>query len=289
MGLIKGGFMRFTQTFIYFLAFLCSAVALGIYAYFLSVLADRDVGIPKYEKAVTGIAGAGVLYTIIAVVLTCCLGGIAFFGFLAILLDIAFVGGFIAIAILTRDGAHSCSGIIRTPLGRGPATSDGAGFDNGVLGSQDNEVTYAVSQRTACRLNKAVFAVSIIGAFLFLVAAAFQVLLVRSHKKEKRYGPSPANNYTSGSAKRNFWQRKKKEPVMARDAEMGSTTSPPLAVPHHDNRPSYETGTTVGGGNGHLTATQIDKVVGADGSHSGYYTQPTGTAANPYTNTAANY
>jgi hypothetical protein len=275
--------MRITQTFIYFLAFLASAVALGIYAYFLSVLADRNAFIPQYAKAVTGISGAGVLYTLIAVVLTCCLGGMAFFGFLAIALNIAFVGGFIAIAVLTRDGAHSCSGIVRTPFGTAPAFTTSSGFNAADGG---NEWTYAVSQRTACQLNKAVFAVSIIGAFLFLIAAAFQVLLVRSHKKEKRYGPSPANNYTSGPAKRrNFWQRKNKNTV-SRDAEMGTTAGAGgLAAPHQDIRPSYETGTTVGNTN----MGTHDKVV--DGSHSGYYTQPTGTGVNPYgtTNTASNY
>lgn len=75
MGLLKGGFMRLTATFIYFLAFLASAVILGIYAYFLSVLADRNVGILQKWKAVTGIAGGGTLFALIAVVLTCCLGG----------------------------------------------------------------------------------------------------------------------------------------------------------------------------------------------------------------------
>lgn len=75
MGLIKGGFMRLTSTFIYFLAFLASAVILGIYAYFLSVLADRNVRILPRWKAVTGMSGGGALFALIAVLLTCCLGG----------------------------------------------------------------------------------------------------------------------------------------------------------------------------------------------------------------------
>lgn len=76
--------MRLFQTLLYALAFGCSGVALGIYSYFLAVLADRDANIPRWEKAVTGLAGAAVLYTIFAVVLTCCLGGISAFAFLAI-------------------------------------------------------------------------------------------------------------------------------------------------------------------------------------------------------------
>lgn len=48
------------------------------------------------------------------------------------------------------------------------------------------------------------FAVS----FLFLISILFQILLARHHKREKRFGPSPANGYTSGSRRR-FWSRKK--------------------------------------------------------------------------------
>jgi hypothetical protein len=33
MGLVKGGFQRLLQTFLYFLVFLCAAVILGIYSY----------------------------------------------------------------------------------------------------------------------------------------------------------------------------------------------------------------------------------------------------------------
>lgn len=161
----------------------------------------------------------------------------AFFGLLAVLLNILIMGGFIAIAVLTRAAVHSCSsGTIRAgPLGR----AADSGFDN--------NVTYSVSARTACRLNKAVFIVSIIGAFLFLVCALVQLLLVRSSRKEKRYGPSPANNYTSGSGKRNFWERKPKNNDRGVDLETAVPAGTGAAGP--DMRPSYETSTTVGNGN----------------------------------------
>lgn len=84
MGIIKGGALRLIQTLLYALAFLCGAVILGIYSYFLATLADRDSPIQTWVKAVEGISGAAVLYTIFAVVLTCCLGGISFFALLAI-------------------------------------------------------------------------------------------------------------------------------------------------------------------------------------------------------------
>jgi hypothetical protein len=260
------------------------------------VRADRDQGIPTWEKAVEGISGVAVLYTIAAVVLTCCLGGITFFAFTAILLDILFVGGFIAIAILTRHGAGSCTGIVNTPLGRGDTrlnNSDGFG-NNGIGTGQGENLTYSVSPRTACRLNTAAFAVSIIAIVLFIITALMQIVLVRKHKKEKRFGPSPANNYTSGPAKRNFWNRKRVD----KDAELGPTGTAVgdgglVAGNAHDLRPSHETGYTgstvaapgdkhdkIDGANGYGAATV--PVTATHGAHGGYYTQPQGTGVNPY-------
>lgn len=90
-------------------------------------------------RAVEGMAGAAVIYTAFAVILTFFLGGITFFAFLALLLDFAFMGAFIAIAVLTRGGARSCSGRnVPSPLGSGNSK--------------------------ACRLETTVFAVAIIAA-----------------------------------------------------------------------------------------------------------------------------
>jgi hypothetical protein len=267
----------------------------GIYSYFLAVQADRNQGIPKWQKAVEGISGVAVLYTIAAVVLTCCLGGITFFAFTAILLDILFVGGFIAIAVLTRQGAYSCSGIVNTPLGIGNADANSEGFGNRGLGfDQGENLTYSVSPRNACRMNKAVFAVSIIAAFLFLITALFQVFLVRKHKKEKRFGPGPSNNYTEGAPKRNFWNRKSKK--TDRDAEkavVAPAAVGTLSTGHAtDLRPSHDTAYTgstvaapgdkydkVDGANGY--AAQPHQGHAAHGSHGAYYGAPQGTA-NPY-------
>merc|ERR1711879_332682 len=67
-----GAALKFIQTFLYALEFCCAGIILGIYSYFLSVLADRDAPIYTWAKAVEGISGAAVLYTIFAVLLTCC-------------------------------------------------------------------------------------------------------------------------------------------------------------------------------------------------------------------------
>ena len=184
----------------------------------------------------------------------------------------------IAIAVLTRDGADSCKGVVHTPLGTGPAKQDN-GFGGNEIGTDQGEnLTYAVHLGLACRLNTAVFAVSIVAALLFLCTAASQILLVRHHKKEKRYGPSPSNNYTSGYGKFGFGKKKKAAPTTQKDTEAGYATS--------NNRMSNEAGYNNDSYNNN------NSTLPPHGTHQGYYTQPTGTAAtNPYgyNNTATNY
>lgn len=262
--------------------------------------------IEQWKRAVEGLAGVATLYTIFAVCLTCCLGGISFLAFLAIVLDICFVGCMIAIAVMTRDGASSCTGNVNTPLGNGPADSSTGGFGQGGFGTNGGEgenVTYSVTLGTACQLNTAVFAVSIIGAFIFLCTAAMQVALVRHHKKEKRYGPSPSNNYTSGFGKRrNLFSRKKKDPEAGKDEELGTYGAGApvgtLAAGQHDMRPSHETGSTaVAPDHGYDKSDSMHGNHLPHGTHGGYYTQPQGTGVNPYgydqptytTGTATNY
>lgn len=78
------------------------------------------------------------------------------------------------------------------------------------------------------------------------------VLLSRQHKKEKRFGPGPSNNYTSGSGKKApFWKRKNNK---THDAELGAVGAGGVALAeekhHHNNhtngniRPSYDTAMT---------------------------------------------
>ena len=70
-------------------------------------------------RAVEGISGAAVVYTAFATILTCFLGGLTFFALLAILLDVCFVGGFVAIAVLARGGIHTKD--VNSPLGNSKA------------------------------------------------------------------------------------------------------------------------------------------------------------------------
>ncbi|KAF2205211.1 hypothetical protein GQ43DRAFT_446179 [Delitschia confertaspora ATCC 74209] len=277
-----GTFLKLVETILYALEFCCASIILGVYSYFMSVLADRDVYIRKTWQAVEGISGLAVLYTILAVLLTCCLGGKSFFALLGIVLDLLFMGAFVAVAVLTREGARSCSGNVRTPLGNGPSNSK-QGFGSSSNGNGPSQITYSVSLGTACRLNSAVFAVAIAGAVLFLLSAIVQVLLARHHRKEKRYGPSPANNYTRGSGVK-FWQRGKKNRG-TRDAEMAGTVPATggLSGGHHDVRPSHDTAYT-----GSTVANNSAYEHGHNKTLSGgYHTAPTGTYAAPTSNTYA--
>lgn len=143
-----GLILRFLNLGIRVLQFLDSAVILGIFSFYLAALSKENLPIPQWMRAVEGLSGAGALYGILASLLTCCLGGVAFFAFLAMVLDVCFVGAMIAIAVLTRNGTQQCSGKVNTPLGNGKSD------DKGPVG-----VTFGMS----CELEKVVFAVSIIG------------------------------------------------------------------------------------------------------------------------------
>lgn len=130
------------------LQFLAGAVMLGIFSYFLAELSKHDQPIAQWIRAVEGLSGAATLYALLGVLLTFCLGGVMFFGLVAMVLDVCFIGCMVAIAIMTRHGTQNCSGNVNTPLGSGASDSKSSGLPS--LG-------------LACRLEKAVFAVSIIG------------------------------------------------------------------------------------------------------------------------------
>lgn len=271
---LGGAVLRITQTVLRIIQLGCGIVALGIFSYFLAVLADHKLPIHNWVRAVEGMSGASVLYLLFAVLLTLFLGGISFFAFLAVVLDICFIGCYVAIAWFNRHGAGSCSGNVNTVLGSGPSDSKSPGYGSNGFGFGGSEnVTYAPNLRRACRLETAVFAVAIINIFLFFITAILQVLLVRHHKKEKRYGPSPANNYTSGAGRRPFWKRNKKI-HNTRDAEMATAGA---IRPSHDT--AY-TGTTMNGPNA---------VAEPKYAHEGYgdtFAHNTTTTTGPHTTTA---
>lgn len=194
MGTKAGFSLKLLQWFIRGVQFLCAALILGVYSYFLAALHNHDINSSNSVRAVEGIAGAAALYTLLALLLLCCVAGLTFTSFLAIVLDIAFIGAFIYVAVANRSGASSCRGYIDTPFGRGRAQDTAEGNSGGF--------TALPSYHTACRLQSACLAVSIIAIIFFVFSILMEIALARHHRKEKRFGPSPHNNYTSGQGHR---------------------------------------------------------------------------------------
>ncbi|ROW11635.1 hypothetical protein VPNG_05605 [Cytospora leucostoma] len=215
--------------------FCCSALILGLTSYYLAAFADHDTHIPVNLRAVEGISGGGVVYAAIGVLLVCCLAGFAFTSFLAIFLDICFVGAYIYVATVYKDGASTCTGAnVKNVFGTGNASAD-------VSVKSDGKVPLP-SNKTACRMESACLAVAIVAAVWFLVSALTEVLLARHRRKEKRFGPSPRNNYTSGygTRKRGLFSRR---PQPAAGTPYGDSVLPTHTTPDQV-RESYATETT---------------------------------------------
>ena len=153
MGARSGAALKFLQWFLRGIQFLCAALILAVYCYFLATLANHDLKTANSVRAVTGISGAAVLYTLGGLLLLCCLAGFTFTALVAILLDVAFIGGFIYIAVANKNGASSCKGYLDTPFGKGQ--------DSKVVQGSDG-FTALPSFHTACRLQSASLAVAII-------------------------------------------------------------------------------------------------------------------------------
>ncbi|WEW59156.1 hypothetical protein PRK78_004625 [Emydomyces testavorans] len=161
-----------------------SVIILGVFSYFLAVLADHGIPTERWIKAVEGIAGGATFYALLASLFSLRFGGVPFFARLGMMLDFAFTAAFIAIAIMARNGTESCTGFVHTPIGNGEADQPAAGYGPGGFGTGDGkQLTYLPSLRSACRLLKGVFAVSIIGIFLFLVSIIAQHLYMH-HRSE---------------------------------------------------------------------------------------------------------
>lgn len=289
--------LKFLQTLLYLLLFGIVVTILGIYAYFVATIADHDGTLKPWVIIVACIAAAATLYLLFAVVFTCCLGGVTFFSSLAVILDIFFAGCFIAVAVLTRHGASRCDGYVRTPLGDGDEDSGEAGYDGGFGLADDRNVVYKPRLDTACNLNRAVFGLSIVAAFLFLASAIHQVLLARTRRREKLHEATVVTDHDTGRGRVPFW-KKKLTPATAtttRDPEGGltgaavaGTAVPPVAgsnlgytteKPAHDMRPSHDTaytGSTMAPANTTYN-NKYEQPGAATTGQTGYYTAPTGT------------
>lgn len=135
--------------------FVCSIVIVGIYAYFLAMMASHGISIPTNARAVEGIAIIGTLYTLVGIFLVCCLAGHILTSFIALVVDVALIAGYIYIAVANRDGVGSCAGTsVGSPFGTGDASATPAGSENGNVGLP----TFGV----ACRMETACLAAACI-------------------------------------------------------------------------------------------------------------------------------
>lgn len=157
MGRAAGIALRGLQFFVRAVQFFCAAIVLAIFSYFLVTLHNHEMPIAVWLRAVEGMAGAGVLYTILAILILCCMPAHRFPSFIMMVLDVLFIGAFIYIAVANRAGASSCDGEVDTPFGKGDA-------DTNVVGKGDGAFMVLPSLRQACKMQTACLAVSGIAA-----------------------------------------------------------------------------------------------------------------------------
>ncbi|KAK5658504.1 hypothetical protein OQA88_1896 [Cercophora sp. LCS_1] len=158
------------KLFIRAIQFLCAAIVLALFSYFLATLSNHGLPTANWIRAVEGISGIAVLYTLLCILSLCCLSATGVHPATSLLtmgLDVAFAAAFIYVAAANKTGSGSCRGEVDTPFGTGDA-------DTGkVEGS---------------------------GGFFFIFSIIAEWLLIRHRRKENRYGPSPMNDYTEGTA-----------------------------------------------------------------------------------------
>ncbi|KAM7209147.1 hypothetical protein V8F20_000485 [Naviculisporaceae sp. PSN 640] len=252
MGRRAGTALRLIQFFTRAIEFCCAALILALFSYFLATLASHSLSIGNWIRAVTGIAGAAVVYTLITLLTLFCVAGHPILSSIFLFLDVLFTGAFIYLAAANRDGASSCDGTVNTPLGRGSSNT------NIVDNQQGGVIELAPSLRQACKMQSACLAVAIVGLLFFIASAILEALLMRHRRKARRFGPSPINGYTSGYGKTTshhhkggLWSRifGRKSRRQGTDLTDNSNALPEHTHPadlHDNNRASYYTGTTTG-------------------------------------------
>lgn len=155
MGARSGLALKGVQWFLRGVQFCCAAIVLAIFSYFLATLHNHSLPIPTWVRAVEGISGFALLYTIVGLLFLWCLAGHPAWSLVTMVLDLAFVGAFIYVASANRGGSGSCEGVVDTPFGTADA-------DTSVVDDGHGGFTSLPSFRAACRLETACMSVSIV-------------------------------------------------------------------------------------------------------------------------------
>lgn len=151
-----GAGLKFIQWIIRAIQFCCSVVVLGVYSYFLATLLNHGKDVPDLIKAVEGISAIGTVYTLLSLVLVCCLSSRPFPSFVFMVVDGGFVAAYIYIAAANRAGAGTCAG-------NGIETVYGTGDDVAVPDLGDGAMALPTFG-TTCRLETVCLSASIIAA-----------------------------------------------------------------------------------------------------------------------------
>jgi len=186
-------FLRFTRV----LQFLSAVISLGIFSsrlykvYRLVNAFKASRGVSRSYGAVEGILAAAVLYTLITMLMSLLLKGRAskWLRWLWVLLDLAFVGAFIAVAVIT------------SPKG-GSAGPKHCYSNRNVTDSNNVTGDLANTEDRSCNLPWGTFLLAILSTLLHAITAAFHEVRDRhkayGHDVEERKHPgqerSLANN-----------------------------------------------------------------------------------------------
>ncbi|KAI4747152.1 hypothetical protein E4T50_02558 [Aureobasidium sp. EXF-12298] len=146
------------------LQFLSSVISLGLFSSRLYKVYRMVQNVRNSSGAVEGILAAATAYTISTLIINFCLKGGApkFLRWLLIVLDLLFVGGFIAVAVLTRPHG-GLSSLCATPNARNDPNN---------------------RNNALCSLPLATFGLAIFSTLLHAITAIFHE--VRDHHKNKK-------------------------------------------------------------------------------------------------------
>ncbi|KAJ4306397.1 hypothetical protein N0V88_001197 [Collariella sp. IMI 366227] len=237
--------------------------------------------IKTWTRAVEGISGAGVFYTILALLTLFFAPDHPFPAFLMMIFDVAFIGGFIYIATANRGGASSCNGEVDTPYGKGNA-------DTNVVSNGKGGFTTLPSLRQACKMETACLAVSIVAIFFFIFSPLLSLALVRHRRRQQRLGASTANEFTASGFDHDTTttptKRSKLFGFLRRRNTGADASHNPNALPAHtspdDVRGSYATEQTrVGSSSGYRQTTTGGGYGGLGDGSSKWESSPYGKTA----------
>ncbi|KAG6049313.1 hypothetical protein E4U17_006860 [Claviceps sp. LM77 group G4] len=160
------------------LQLLCATLILAIFSYLLVALHEYSFQIDVDVRAVEGISGAAVLYTLINMLSQCCLAsGLGCMWPLAVVLDVGFTAGFIFVAVVNKNGAGACHGYTDSPFGRGRGRGQGQLGNEASRPNMDGIISH-VHPHSACELQRASFFTSIIAICLFVLSLLAEFVLV---------------------------------------------------------------------------------------------------------------